>query len=238
VPGTTGELDFGEAPEEAVPGLGLSPLALGMLLGMIVLIGLAGGLVLQSRIDALDEQFVQIDERLQVLMGDVRRQGETLRGLVAHPASAQAPPAPGATAAPAGVASLEQGLAAQRQQVETVAQAVARHDAQLAELERRSARAEQRPAPAPARPEAPVATPGGYVVVLASLPLRDQALQQLDLLRAKGLKAVLREAQVNGRTWYRVQTEGFADREAADRYAREAATRHGVDGVWVAAPGG
>jgi cell division septation protein DedD len=238
VPGTTGELDFGDAPDEAVPGLGLSPLALGMLLGMIVLTGLAGGLVLQSRIDALDEQFVQVDQRLQVLMGDVRRQGETLRSLLADPASSQTPSTPGEAAAPAAVASLEQGLAAQRQQVETVAQAVARHDAQLAELERRSARAEQRPAPAPARPEAPVATPGGYVVVLASLPLRDQALQQLDLLRAKGLKAVLREAQVNGRTWYRVQTEGFADREAADRYAREAATRHGVDGVWVAAPGG
>ena len=65
---------------------GLSPLVIGMLLGMIVLTGLAGWLVLQSRIGTLEEQFIQLDERLQVVMGDLRRQGETLRTLVANPA--------------------------------------------------------------------------------------------------------------------------------------------------------
>ncbi|RLA29956.1 MAG: hypothetical protein DRR03_11305 [Gammaproteobacteria bacterium] len=247
--GETGEFDFGEAHSTHAGGMmvgGLSPLVIGMLLGMIVLTGLAGWLVLQSRIGTLEEQFIQLDERLQVVMGDLRRQGETLRTLVANPAvprpaePAKQPEPARAAIEPARVTSLEESLAEQRGQLESAEKKIARHTTQLSELERRATQLESRPVAIPSvstdRKEAPLEPPVGYVVILASLPVREQALQQLDLLRAKGFKVVLREARVKGRTWYRVQAEGFHDRDSAAVYARTAEDRHGVTGAWVVAP--
>lgn len=221
-----------------------------MLLGMISLAGLAGWLLLQSRIGTIEEQFVLLDERLQVVMGDVTRQGNSLRTYLASPAAPRAPateaPLPGPSGSdkeainPARVSSLEEGISLQRRQVESIEKAVARQNDQLKELERRTNQLESRPLAmptvAPTRQETPADPPVGYVVVLASLPFRDQALQQLDMLRAKGLKVVLREAQVNGQTWYRVQAEGFHNRTSATDFARVAENRHGVAGAWVVAP--
>jgi cell division septation protein DedD len=247
--GETGEFNFGEAHSTHAGGMmagGLSPLVIGMLLGMIVLTGLAGWLVLQSRIGTLEEQFIQLDERLQVVMGDLRRQGETLRTLVANPAvprpaePAKQPEPARAVIEPARVTSLEESLTEQRGQLASAEKKIARHTTQLSELERRATQLESRPVAIPSvsmdRKEAPLEPPVGYVVILASLPVREQALQQLDLLRAKGLKVVLREARVKGRTWYRVQAEGFHDRDSAAVYARTAEDRYGVTGAWVAAP--
>ena len=254
-PGETRSFEF-DADDEAQDGghaHGLSPLVLGMLLGMLLLAGIAGWLVLQSRLDNLETQFTQLDERLQVVMGDTRRQGEALRGYLADPDGRRPvatpsgqEPAPQATEE---LSTLARQLATQAGRVAALEKRVANQDAALAEFDRRAERLEKRPLAetteprAPARP-APTAAPEvtpiepsvGYVVVLASLPVREQALQELDRLRDKGLSVVLREAQIKNATWYRIQAEGFRDRDSATVFARNAEARHGVAGAWVVAP--
>jgi hypothetical protein len=254
-PGATRAFDFDEPDEEGETGHGhgLSPLALGMLLGMLLLAGIAGWFVLQSRLDNLEVQFEQLDERLQVVLGDTRRQGEALRTYLASPGSprpvaAEADKAP-APAASGSVATLERQLATQAERMAALERRLANQDAALAELDRRAGQLEKRPLPTTTTPRVstppvakrevdttPIDPPAGYVVVLASLPVREQALQELDNLRAKGLSVVLREARIKNATWYRIQAEGFRDRDSATAFARTAESRHGVAGAWVVAP--
>ncbi len=253
--GETGAFDFDD-PEGATGAghaHGLSPMALGMLLGMLLLAGIAGWFVLQSRLDTLEAQFAQLDERLQVVLGDTRRQGEALRSYLADPAAPRPPasqPAPSPDAqAPEAISLLERQLATQAERVAALEKRLANQDAALAELDRRAGLLEKRPLPVATAPRAPASVapkrerdvtpiepPAGYVVVLASLPVREQALQELDNLRAKGLSVVLREARIKEATWYRVQAEGFRDRDSATAFARSAESRHGVAGAWVVAP--
>jgi|GEM_PF-4393856 len=255
-PGDTREFDFDDPDNEAMhpSGHGLSPLALGMLLGMLLLAGIAGWLVLQSRLDNLETQFAQLDERLQVVMGDTRRQGETLRTYLADPRAASVPATPPAsqTAGTAGgetVTALERQLAVQSERVAALEKRLSNQDAALAELDRRAGVLEKRPVTVATTPKAPtprvakreagatpIDPPAGYIVVLASLPVREQALQELDRLRDKGLSVVLREARIKNAIWYRVQAEGFRDRESATVFARTAESRHGIAGAWVVAP--
>jgi hypothetical protein len=255
-PGDTREFDFDDPDNEAMhtSGHGLSPLALGMLLGMLLLAGIAGWLVLQSRLDNLETQFAQLDERLQVVMGDTRRQGETLRTYLADPRAASVPTTPptNQTAGTGGgeaVTALERQLAVQSERVAALEKRLANQDAALAELDRRAGVLEKRPVSVATTPKAPtprvakreagatpIDPPAGYIVVLASLPVREQALQELDRLRDKGLSVVLREARIKNAIWYRVQAEGFRDRESATVFARTAESRHGIAGAWVVAP--
>ncbi|MDX1593406.1 MAG: SPOR domain-containing protein [Gammaproteobacteria bacterium] len=227
---------------------GLSPLALGMLLGMLMLAGIAGWLVLQSRLDNLETQARQLDERLQVVVGDVRRQGDALREYLSIPgpdrdAAGVRKRADGSDPTPA-LAALEERLTAQRETIRALEQRLENQQAKLATLERPGDRPGALPAEtgrSPKPPPEPVSTPrpppAGHVVVLASLPQRDQALQELDTLRAKGLDdAVLREARIDDATWYRLQVEGFPDRDTAMAFALRARERHGISGAWVAAP--
>jgi uncharacterized coiled-coil protein SlyX len=225
-----------------------------MLLGMLLLAGIAGWLVLQSRLDNLETQFAQLDERLQVVMGDTRRQGETLRTYLADPRAASVPATPptSQTAGTGGgetVTALERQLAVQSERVAALEKRLANQDAALAELDRRAGVLEKRPVSVATTPKAPtprvakreagatpIDPPAGYIVVLASLPVREQALQELDRLRDKGLSVVLREARIKNAIWYRVQAEGFRDRESATVFARTAESRHGIAGAWVVAP--
>ena len=254
-PGETRAFDFDEPDEEGETGhaLGLSPLALGMLLGMLLLAGIAGWFVLQSRLDNLEVQFEQLDERLQVVLGDTRRQGEALRTYLASPGSPRPavaePDKASAPAASGSVATLERQLATQAERMAALERRLVNQDAALAELDRRAGQLEKRPVPTTTTPRVstppapkrevettPIDPPAGYVVVLASLPVREQALQELDNLRAKGLSVVLREARIKNATWYRIQAEGFRDRDSATAFARTAESRHGVAGAWVVAP--
>ncbi len=241
-PGETREFDFEPHEEEPLEMGSPSPLALGLLLGMLMLAGVAGWLVQQSRLDNLEAQFHQLDERLQVVVGDVRRQGESLRTYLTDPRVPVSAVAQGRTTEQ--LAELESQLAEQRALVAALEKRVANQDGALAELDRRAGQLEKQPLASPAAPRRPPSVavaeaaepPVGYVVVLASLPERPLALQEIDALRAKGLSVVLREARINNATWYRVQAEGFRDRESASAFARLAESRHGVVGAWVVAP--
>jgi cell division septation protein DedD len=249
-------------PKHAVTAQGgLSPLILGVLLGMIVLAGVVIWIVLHSRIDDLDQQFTRLDERFQVMATDVGRQGDALRQYLADP-DATTDRGTSLSGLQGAVESRTEALARSqaelRMQLDALAADLKGFDGRLAGLEKRIDTTEKtaaRPAPAvikpPPKPAArPVPTtrpapatrptppepPAGYQVVLASLPIRDQAIQELDRLRARGLEVVLREAKVKNGIWYRIQAEGFVTRDAAKAFAREAESRHGVAGAWVAAP--
>lgn len=244
---------------------GLSPLMLGVLLGMMVLGAAVMWIVLQARIDDLETRFTQLDERLQVLVADTRRQGDTLRQLAGKPGAL--PPAALARGEPAEGqgAELEQAMAAQQQRIASLEKLLAGVKQELADSEARGSQAGRgaavapasapaattpAPPPAPVKPApAPVATaaprpravepaepPAGFAVILASLPERDLAVQELDRLRGAGVAAVLREARVGNGTWYRVQVEGFITRDAATGFARDVENRHGISGAWVLAP--
>ncbi len=77
-----------------------------------------------------------------------------------------------------------------------------------------AAAAASKPAPAGA---APVAFTGHVFVQLAALPTEQAAKEQWALLQRKlpellqGKQLTLSSAEVNGRTWWRVRTGGFAD---------------------------
>lgn len=80
------------------------------------------------------------------------------------------------------------------------------------------------PHPAAAPPAAPAhsaAASGGRQVQLAALPTRDEAEKEWRLIAHKTGKLLdghspdFSEAVVNGRTWWRVRTGGFADEAAA-----------------------
>ncbi|HEY5790312.1 MAG TPA: SPOR domain-containing protein, partial [Gammaproteobacteria bacterium] len=146
----------------------------------------------------------------------------------------------------AEAAAQQQSLAALRQQLEWALEKVdtslGQFDARLQQLEQRArtpaapvAKAAPAAKPAPAAPPAAAAS-GGFTVVVASFPTRAQAEQSLAALAKAGEPLRLRAAVVDGKTWYRVQAEGFADRAAAQAYARRLASRHGIGGAWVASP--
>jgi hypothetical protein len=257
----TRELDLDDPnvePEHAVTGQGiLSPLMLGVLLGMIVLAGVVIWIVLHSRIDDLEQQFTRLDERFQVMAADVGRQGDALRQYLADP---DATNDKGVSlsgrqdAVESRTEALARSQAEMRLQLDAFAADLKDFDGRFAGLDKRLDSAEKvaalpaptvtptktppKPAssPAPATRPTPPEPPAGYSVILASLPVLGQAMQELDRLRARGLEVVLREARVKNGTWYRIQAEGFITRDAAKAFAREAESRHGVAGAWVAAP--
>lgn len=89
----------------------------------------------------------------------------------------------------------------------------------------------------PAAPEVEIAeaapSGGRYVVVVVSLPTAKRVTQARAQLEAKGMSVVERTAMVDGRTWYRLQVEGFASRKVAMDYVAGLAREHGIDDAWV-----
>lgn len=83
-------------------------------------------------------------------------------------------------------------------------------------------------AAAPAPPPAPVAKPVGRIEVqLAALPTEQAAKDEWTLLQRKmpDLKVrspLITPADVNGKTWYRLRTGGFADSAAAKAFCDQA----------------
>ncbi len=82
-----------------------------------------------------------------------------------------------------------------------------------------------------AQRKAPAA--GGWSVNLVSSGSRAQAERALERLRRKEPRVRIREAQVKGRTVFRVVVPGFASREEALRYRGRAEKELGARGAWV-----
>ncbi len=91
------------------------------------------------------------------------------------------------------------------------------------------------PAPvAPAITPPPVETaPGRWIVTLASFPDQPSADAQAARLRVAGYTAEVAEAQVKGKTWYRVQLRGFPTSDLAKQTAAELAERQGFKDAWI-----
>jgi hypothetical protein len=100
------------------------------------------------------------------------------------------------------------------------------------------------PAPA-AVVEAPKPTPkpavtsgggsGRWAVNIASVPDRSSAQKELAKLGKSGFAGAIAEAEVKGKTWYRIQIQGLQNREEADDIARQLKSA-GYAAPWVIKP--
>ena len=73
----------------------------------------------------------------------------------------------------------------------------------------------------------------GWFVNFASYGVRDTADKWVARLQPAAGKAVVSTTSKNGRTYYRVRVVDLPDRAAADRVARELATKHALPKLWV-----
>lgn len=82
---------------------------------------------------------------------------------------------------------------------------------------------------------APITKPGatGWVLNVASLSHESKAERHAEKLRAAGYPAQVRAAQINGRTWYRVQLSGYANRLETSAAADELGEKLGVVDAWA-----
>lgn len=74
---------------------------------------------------------------------------------------------------------------------------------------------------------------GHWVINLISVGSLAGAQKALNRLAAKGIKAEVAPAQVNGKTWYRVRVSGFKTRAAAERRRDALAQQYGMKDMWV-----
>ena len=90
-----------------------------------------------------------------------------------------------------------------------------------------------KPTPKPA-----VASGGGsgrWAVNIASVPDRSSAQKELAKLGKSGFAGAIAEAEVKGKTWYRIQIQGLQNREEADDIARQLKSA-GYAAPWVIKP--
>jgi len=85
-------------------------------------------------------------------------------------------------------------------------------------------------APAPS----PIPSPAqGWTISLASVPDAIAAEREMQKLRAAGYAAVAPAVTVNGRTWYRVQLQGFSSADDARAKADEIKAKLGYANAWL-----
>ena len=84
-------------------------------------------------------------------------------------------------------------------------------------------------------PSAP-ASVTGWALNIASYADESPARQQAQKLREAGYQAASFAAVVNGRTWYRVQVQGYASEPAARTAIDELQSRFGLKGIWIVRP--
>lgn len=77
------------------------------------------------------------------------------------------------------------------------------------------------------------ATASGWVVNLASLSSKEQALIGVSMLEKSGLAPIVQQVKVNGETVYRLIVEGFSTRDEAMLFISEAKKQYGFEGGWV-----
>jgi len=85
--------------------------------------------------------------------------------------------------------------------------------------------------PKPAAASKPAGS-GGWVVNVASLTDAKAAAAEQQRLQQAGFKVEVQNAEMNGRTWYRVRATGFSSREEAQVYADMVRHKMGVT-PWV-----
>lgn len=91
-------------------------------------------------------------------------------------------------------------------------------------------------APRPtSRPATAVGGDGRWAVNIASLPDRASAQKELARLGKSGFVGAIAEAQVKGKTWYRIQVQGLRSREEADDIAGQLKSA-GYAAPWVIKP--
>ena len=98
------------------------------------------------------------------------------------------------------------------------------------------------PAPVAVAPKptpTPAVTSGGgsgrWAVNIASVPDRSSAQKELAKLGKSGFAGAIAEAEVKGKTWYRIQIQGLQNREEADDIARQLKSA-GYAAPWVIKP--
>lgn len=82
----------------------------------------------------------------------------------------------------------------------------------------------------------PAAAATGWALNIASYADESPARQQAQKLREAGYRAATFAAVVNGRTWYRVQVQGFASEPAARTAIEALQARFGLKGIWIVRP--
>ncbi len=76
-----------------------------------------------------------------------------------------------------------------------------------------------------------------WVVNLSSYSTRSSAESEQKRLRALGVEAIVRQTQVDEKTWFRVSIEGFSSREAAENYIQNQLDRTTPGEAWVSENG-
>ncbi len=104
-------------------------------------------------------------------------------------------------------------------------------DQRLTPAQESSASAKSRPAIS--KSQQPDTTDGVWAVNVASYSARDDAQQQQQALKTSGYRAVVVPAQVDDKTWYRVQVTGFATPAAAHATAVALQSNLGYQQLWV-----
>ncbi|EAU54128.1 SPOR domain-containing protein [Mariprofundus ferrooxydans] len=89
-----------------------------------------------------------------------------------------------------------------------------------------------------AKSSKPTVTPatshrGEWVINIVSLDSLSAANKEQSRLRKRGLRTEVAEITVHGRTWYRVRSQGFVSKEAADRYKQTLASKYGIKDAWT-----
>lgn len=107
----------------------------------------------------------------------------------------------------------------------------------VAEAPKPSPAAKPIPAPVPAPSPAPASSAGDgrWAVNIASVPDRPSAQKELAKLGKSGFAGAIAEAQVKGKTWYRVQIQGLPNREEADDTVKQLKSA-GYAAPWVIKP--
>lgn len=116
----------------------------------------------------------------------------------------------------------------------------------LADIQQRLERLEARPVASAARPAAsapvsqaskPITTTasqaGAWSINLISLSNEKDARSEMERLRKQGVRVEMREAEHQGRTWYRLQVPGFESREGAKAYITTIEQQTGIANAWV-----
>ncbi len=189
---------------------------------------------LDRRLQALAAQMALMDEQMENLASAQTADAEKPQASTAVRITDSAASAP---AEPQSATDAQQPAAAEPTQTAEPA----REGAQVAETEQPAAAepATDQPAEAegPAATE-PAAPASGWGVNLLSFNTRAGAEEGRQALRQQhDLDTVVREARVNGATWYRLRVEGFTDSAAAKRFLAEHANQAPFNGAWISKNG-
>ncbi|TLS76222.1 hypothetical protein FE236_07495 [Mariprofundus erugo] len=116
----------------------------------------------------------------------------------------------------------------------------------VAEISKRQQEQRAAPAPAPAHSQTHASTPvtspvrsvshsttSGWAINIVSLDALATAKKAQQRLQAQGISTEISETTIRGKTWYRIHTPVFPNREQADAYKKMLAEKHGIKDAWT-----